>query len=187
VLLAALLGACNCIPEHAAVLARADFETPRHTLESFRAYAAAELYDLEYRCFSNAFKTRNHISILNYSEARAQLKRDKPWLFWFDSRVVAEQVLDERQHVLDVEVAGRTVRVKLVREETFRIWAGEELLADGALDLRGALALVGETGGRSSLRTTLPIGERTVDPAQVTQVTLETSWKIDDLSEGSDP
>ena len=120
-LLAAVLGACNCIPEHASVLARADFETPRHTLESFRAYAGAELYDLEYRCFSHAFTARNHISILNYSEARKQLKRDKPWLFWFDSRVVAEQVIDQRQHVLDVEIAGRTVHVKLVREETFRI------------------------------------------------------------------
>jgi hypothetical protein len=186
-LLAAVLGACNCIPEHASELAHADFETPRHTLASFRAYAGAGLYDLEYRCFSNAFKTRNHISILNYSEARTQLKRDKPWLFWFDSRVVAEQVLDERQHVLDVQVAGRTVRVKLVREETFRIWAGEELLADGALDLRGALALVGDSGGRSSLQSTLPIGNRTLDPSQVTRVTLDTSWKIDDLWEGSEP
>ena len=182
-----VLGACNCIPKHAALLARADFETPRHTLESFRAYAAADLYDLEYRCFSNGFKTRNQISILNYSEARTQLKRDKPWLFWFDSRVVAEQVLDERQHVLDVQVAGRTVRVKLVREETFRIWAGEELLADGALDLRGTLALVGDSGGRSAVQATLPIGNRTVDPSQVTRVTLDTSWKIDDLWEGSNP
>src|SRR5882672_11130732 len=183
----AWISACNCIPEHASELARADFETPRHTLESFRAYAGAELYDLEYHCFSHAFTTRNKISILNYSEARAQLKRDKPWLFWFDSKVVAEQELDERQHVLDVQVAGRTVRVKLVREETFRIWAGEELLADGAIDLRAALALVGGSGGRSTLTAALPIGTRAVDPSQVTRVTLDTAWKIDDLWEGSDP
>jgi hypothetical protein len=186
-LLAAALGACNCIPKHASELAHADFETPRHTLASFRAYAGAELYDLEYRCFSHAFTARNKISILNYSEARAQLKRDKPWLFWFDSQVVADKVLDERQHVLDVQVAGRTVRVKLVREETFRIWAGEELLADGEIDLRRALALVGDPSGRSTLTASLPIGTRVVDPSQVTRVTLDSAWKIDDLWEGSDP
>jgi hypothetical protein len=181
------LAGCRCTPKHASELARADFDTPRHTLDAFRAYASADLYDLEYRCFSRAFTRTRQISVLNYSEARADLKRRQPWLFWFDSEVVAERELDERQHVLDVRVAGRTVRVKLVREETFRIWAGEELLNDGPLALSGALTLVDGPSGRSMLTATLPTGEAAVDPTQITRVTLERCWKIDDLIDDPGP
>lgn len=185
VALALSIAACNCTPKRASEIAHAGFDTPQHTLQSFRAYASAKLFDLEYRCFSRGF--RREVSLTNYGVFREKLQREQPWLFWFDAEVVGERVVEGGAHVLDVRVAGRTVRVKLVREESFGIWAGEDLVNDGPIELAQALD-VGRDGNlpdREVLRALLPL-ESTVDPATITRVTLDSAWKIEELATGAD-
>ena len=126
-----LLAACVCPPDPA-VIADAHFRTPEAALESYQAYVAADLVDWEYRCYSADLRRREGLSLGTYAEARAQLLAGRPWLKLIaKAEVLRQWSLDERAHVIEVRVGGRTVHVRLVREDSYEIRSGEALLADG--------------------------------------------------------
>jgi hypothetical protein len=187
VLLAATLGvvltsACRCGPKLEAV-AHANLDTPRATVEAFGAYMRAGLHDLEYRCFSADFTARNQISFFTYAEAREELARSQPWLELFAApKVVAEIARGDERHDVDVRLAGRTYRVNLVREETFRISAGDLILAEQATDFAGRLALEPRAEGGASLVARLPLPSADIDLSAATSVVLQRRWKIDGVA-----
>ncbi len=178
----ALTGACRCGPKLEAV-AHANLDTPRATVEAFGAYMRAGLHDLEYRCFSADFTARNQISFFTYAEAREDLARSQPWLELFATpKVVAEMARGDERHDVDVRLAGRTYRVNLVREETFRISAGDLILAEEATDFASRLALEPRASGGADLVARLPLPSADIDLSTATSVVLQRRWKIDGVA-----
>lgn len=185
--LALLVGAlistgCSCRRDREE-LARASLATPRGTVEAFAAYMRSGLHDLEYRCFSSDFVARNKLSYLTYAEAREELSRRQPWLELFASpTIVGDSERGEGRHDVDVRLGGRTHRVNLVREETFRISAADELLADDYTDFRARLKLVERPEGGAELVARLPLAAADIDLEAATSVVLQRLWKIDGVA-----
>jgi hypothetical protein len=166
--------------------ARAGLETPERALESFRIYFAAGLHDLEYRCFSTEFKRRNALSLLGYGEARAELERRQPWLGWIARRepgIVESRPGSDGEHFLDLRVGGRTVRVRMVREDFFRIWAADELVGDGLEAFEDLVRFERGPDGLPTLHAQVELGAEIADPRTITRVTVERVWKLDELWE----
>jgi hypothetical protein len=176
------LAGCVCTPQ-AAAYAHSGTETPQQTLDSFILFWTAGLHDLEFGCLSDGFRQRNgQLSLFNYSAARSELERSMPWLAWFaKAKVVAGEAQGKGAHSFWVEVAGRTVRVNLVREEIGRIRVGDEIVADGPLDLERALTV--ESDGAVRLKFAPANIYRVYSDAEVTSVRAECAWKIDDFAE----
>jgi hypothetical protein len=164
-------------------MVRARQDTPLHALEAFQVYLRADLYEHEYKCFSRRFldSFQPPISLFTYAEARDRLASELPWFKLFaQAEVVAEERVDERTHRVVVELAGRTLRVNLVREDFFRIWFGDEV-HDGRAALERLARIEDTAGGERALVARLPLdsAERTL--AGLTSVTLERIWKIDSV------
>jgi len=162
------------------------FRTPEQTLKSFQVFLRADLPEKEYLAFSAGFRRRNGVSSLSYAEARERLFRAKPWLRQFArAKVVAQWPGgpgSEGVHFIDTRVLGRTVRVKLVREDFFEIWAGAELLADGELDF-GRATNVERSGRGIRYAGRAPLDEPAPDLSGASWFTIGREWKIDDLYE----
>lgn len=172
--------ACRCT-DTARAYAHTRDDSPVAAIERFVLYWKAGLHDLEYGCFSRGFKQRHQISLQAYDVGRSQLEREQPWLAWFaQAQVVGEQARGRSAHVLWLDVAGRTVRVNLVREETARIWSGDELLAEQSLELDRALAIEPSGAVRLELE---PDTYRPFESFDVTSVRAERAWRIDDFAE----
>lgn len=160
------------------------FRTPHQTLASFQTFVRADLPAREYRCFSLGFRERNGLSALSYGEARDDLFRQQPWLRWIArAKVVGEPLVGEAEHWLDLETLGRTVRVKLVREDFYEIHSGDTYLVDGDLDFDW---MVRQSGAekRLSVRLTAELPEDAAGEA--TEVLIARQWKIDDVRELSE-
>ena len=184
-LLPTLGGLGGCLTgAKAEALVATGFRTPRQTVESFQTFLRADLPAREYRCFSQDFRARNGLSAFSYGEARDELFRRYPWLKWIArAEVVGEGSLGEGRHWVDLEAVGRTVRVKLVREDFFEIQDAGGPLADGEADFE-RLVQLGSDGRRLSLR--LPLDPPLDGLEGVSEVLVARHWKIDDLSEPSD-
>lgn len=186
VLLATLGGLSGCVclrDSEAERLVATGFRSPRQTVESFQVFLAADLPEREYRCFSQDFRRRNGLSAFGYGEARDELFRRYPWLKWIaDAEVAGEGSDGEGRHWMDLETAGRTVRVKLVREDFFEIQDGQGLVTDGDADF-DELAQLGSDG--RLLRLRLPLDPALDGLGGVSEVLVARHWKIDDLSEPS--
>ncbi len=178
-----LLGTgCSCRREHQA-LARASLESPRGAVEAFAAYLRAGLHEYEYRCFSADFTARNQLSLFTYAQAREELARRQPWLELFATpEVVGEIARGGGRHDVDVRLGGRTYRVNLVREETFRISADDELLANDFTDFASRLELEQRSGGGAQLVARLPLPSADIDLERATSVVLQRLWKIDGVA-----
>lgn len=182
-LLATLGGAAGCLaPAKAEALVATGFRSPQQTLASFQTFVRADLPTREYQCFSVGFRERNGLSALGYGEAREQLFRGQPWLKWIASAdVVGEEAVGAAEHGMDLETLGRTVRVKLVREDFYGIHAGERLVTDGDADFDD-LVRTSARGDGARLDVRLPLDE--VSEAQLagaTEVLVARHWKIDDV------
>ena len=151
-LLLTLGSAPGCLsPASAEALVSTGFATPQQTVASFQTYLRADLPQREFRCFSMGFRERNGLSALSYGEAREELFRNQPWLkLVAGAKVAAQRSGGEGVHWMDLETVGRTVRVKLAREDIYEILAGEELLTDGEVNFESA-ARLSERSGKSSL------------------------------------
>jgi hypothetical protein len=179
-------------PPHAQELLEAadgGFRTPERAFKTLQTAFAADLPDLEYRCFSEDFLARNRISQLAYREARAQMLREKPWMVYFaKAKVEASKPAGEGRHRIQAEVGGTHFRVDLVREDRFYIYSGADLLADGVVDFERATRR-----GRDSRGGALFAAEARVDPddyenvdlERATELRVERRWKIDDLQEAT--
>lgn len=180
----ALLGtlgvAGGCVsPPSAEALVATGFRSPRQAVESFQTFVRAELPAREYRCFSMDFRARNGLSALSYGEARDELFRTQPWLKLIaTAEIVDEGSEGEGRHWVELSKAGRTVRVKLVREDFFEIQDAHGLLTDGDADFE-RLALLGSDGRR--LRLSLPLEDPLEGLEGVSEVLVARHWKIDDL------
>ena len=188
-LLAALLavstGACVC-PAPAIAVADASFLTPEATVRSYQAYLASDLVDWEYRCYSRDFKRRNGISLGTYAEARAVLFDERPWLkLVARADIVRQWPEGEGVHAVELGVMGRTVHVRLVREDSFEILAGDRLVTDGFEPFE---RLVAVRQGRDGpvLQAAIPTDEPELDLSAASAVRIERLWKIDELYEPPD-
>jgi hypothetical protein len=164
-------------------VADANFRTPEATFTSYQAYIAADLVDWEYRCYSADMRRRRGISLGTYAEARAQLLDERPWIKLFaKAEILRQWPVDERSHVIEVSVAGRTVHVRLVREDSFEIRAGNQLLADGYAPFEKRVRSIEAPEG-SVVEAHIRTREPKLDASRATSVVIESVWKIDDLYE----
>jgi hypothetical protein len=178
-LLALACGACLCGPSAQSLLdARRD--TPQHALEAFQTFFRAGLYTEEYRCFSRDFVRRNGLSLFTYSEFRDR----QPWLKWFaKASVQAERASGEGVHDFEVSVAGRTLRVRMVREDFWQIRREDEVLADGYGRFEELLRPAPQDGTSSGVTLHLPAEDTALEVRTATSVAVERLWKIDDVLE----
>lgn len=170
----------------AEALVATGFRSPRQTLESFQTFVRADLPAREYRCFSMGFRERNGLSALSYGEIREDLFRRQPWLRWIArAEVIDERSVGEAEHWMDLRTLGRTVRVKLVREDFYEIHAGEAHLTDGDADFDALVRRSGEgESQRLAVRLTVPLEVAASQPAS--EVLIARHWKIDDVAELND-
>lgn len=172
-----------CVSPDVAEIADANGRTPEAAFKSYQAYAAADLVDWEYRCYSAAFRRREGLSLGTYAEARAQLLAGRPWLKLFaKAEVLRQWPVDERAHVIEARVGGRTVHVRLVREDSYEIRSGETLLADGYAPLETLVRAIEAPEG-SVVEARIHTAEPSLDLSGATSVLIESAWKIDDLYE----
>ena len=177
------LAACVSGPSPRQV-ADARLDTPLHTLEAFQTYLRGDLIDGEFRCLSRGFKQafQPPLSFFTYAEARERLAHEEPWFKLFASaEVVAEEAVGEGRHRITIEVAGRTWRVNLVREDFFRIWWGPDLEEGGSAPLEEMARVLPDAGGGTQLVISLPVREPDKSPQQLTSATVERLWKIDSV------
>ena len=182
-LLATLAGSgCVCRPAPAELVA-ARRDSPRHTVEAFSTYVQGGLYEQEYYCFSRDFRRRNGgLTLQIYGEVRDRLRREQPWLDWFAKvEVVGEESLGEGVHQVLARVAGRTMAVRLVREDFWRIVAADGRLVDGRGRFEEWVRVEPGRDGDSLLHARLPLGEADMDFSTLTSVSVERLWKIDDV------
>ncbi|MFM7296725.1 MAG: hypothetical protein ACKO4Q_05825 [Planctomycetota bacterium] len=175
--LAGLPQACRCPDAAALVSARRD--SPRATVEAFQRYLEADLYEQEYGCFSTGFRRQNGLSLFGYSEFRDRLKREQPWFGLIaGASIQGERSLGPKAHVIELAALGRTLRVRLVREEFFRIHSADGY-ADGRADVEKMVRIeAGSNGGEEwVLRVPREAAETSV--GDLTSVTLERLWLID--------
>lgn len=184
-LVATLGGAMGCIsPPSAEALVAAGFRSPEQTLASFQTFVRADLPLREYQCFSQGFRERNGLSAFGYGEARDALFRGQPWLKRIaKAKVVGQQTVGEAEHWMDLSSLGRTVRVKLVREDSFEIHAGEDFVTDGDADFDDQVRVrPAGSGVRVEVRLALD-GTGQAELAEASEVLVVRRWKIDDLRE----
>jgi hypothetical protein len=186
-LLATFGGGAGCLaPPTAEALVATGFRSPRQTLSSFGTFVRADLPAREYQCFSSGFRERNGLSAFGYGEARDELFCRQPWLKWIATAEVAgERSVGEAEHWVDLTTLGRTVRVKLVREDFFEIHAGEDLVTDADADFDDLVRARPEgPGARMDVRLPLEVSVEAL--ADASEVRVARHWKIDDLRELAD-
>lgn len=186
-LLATFGSAAGCLaPPEAEALVATGFRSPRQTIASFQTFVRADLPTREYQCFSSGFRERNQLSAFSYGEVREELFRSQPWLKWIaKAGYKGERAIGEAEHWLDLTTLGRTVRVKLVREDFFEIHAGEALVTDDDADF-DTLVRQGADGEGSRLTVRLPLAVSVDGLGGVSEVLVARHWKIDDLRELAD-
>jgi hypothetical protein len=166
------------------------FRTPEQTFRTFRTAFATEQLDLEYRCLSDAFRTREGLDGFSYRQLRDRLEQEIPGLHHLSRAEVRgrlERGPDRVALVARVAVlwVARWFLVELVREEYFEVWAGGERLFDGYTDFEASLRL-DERGARPWLWAAVPWEPPLTpgapeEPAELSQVVLGREWKLDGL------
>lgn len=175
----AIGGCCGprLAPEQCADLG---FRSPRQAVNTFQVALAGDLVDLEYRCFSSAFKQREGLNQLAYREFRERLVREQPYLARFaEAELVEARALDADSALvlarLDTWWTTVEVEVRLVREDYWELWSSDVRLLDDAADL-------GKIMERrpGSLAAVVPLPAE-FDAGPVTELRAGSEWKIDDF------
>ena len=184
----ALVLAAGCIcPASSEELLETGYQTPRQTFESFQAFLATDLPNQEFRCFSAGFRQRQGISLLTYGEGRDELLASKPWIRYLaKAEISGEEVWSQRVHVIDAQIRGRTVRVKMVREDSYEISGGRDLLADGYCEWESVVTLDPAPGPRLHAAVTPDPSSIYGNLSEATRFVVERTWRIDDLWEADD-
>ncbi|MCC6405955.1 MAG: hypothetical protein IT453_02230 [Planctomycetes bacterium] len=188
--LALLAGAAlwtgGCLgPSHAPeALTRTGFRSPLQTFETFFAAFDYRIYALEFRCLSADFRRRNRISEITWREFRDQLEREHPLL-----RLAARvEVVEERSegpgtHWIVARAAGRTVRLRFVREDFYEIYEGKERVLDGSLPRATPWTLDPATSELSTRVALAPEDAATLNDASISEFRVGYEWKLDDFLE----
>jgi hypothetical protein len=188
------LGACCLVrPPGAKELYEAGaggMRTPESAFETYRVAFGADLPELEYRCLSADFRRVNGISYLSYRVAREQLLEQKPYLaFLAKAQVQESRAVSAGRHRLLVKAAGQRFVVDLVREDEFKMYAGEVLLADGLLDFERAIKVQPQNDGSLKLGAVVNVDAEQsegLDLSRLTSLRLEQVWKIDNFGDEPD-
>jgi hypothetical protein len=159
------------------------FRSPEQTFATFCTAVASNQADLEYRCLGAYFKQSNGLNQLGYRSFREKLLERWPWI-----RELANADVEASEPVEDgvwriqarVKFLWKVQRfeVLLQREDYYELFAGNELVMDGATDFPAAVRVEpGQAGLEVGVPTQTPIPE---PPAgeQVTEVRVGREWKI---------
>jgi hypothetical protein len=156
------------------------FRSPEQAFHSFQVAVRMNDPDLELRCFSGGFRSRNRVSQLTWREAREELYERMPWLrYGIATAEVQAREVRGAEAWLRVEAGGRELRVGLVREDFAEAWSGSERILDEEVDWQAATGV--QQGGERTWvfgRAALPAG---ADAARLTELRLGREWKIDDV------
>ena len=194
-LVPALLGGCCVTPPTAEEILDLGFRSPELTLRTFQAGVRGDLPLLEYRCFSQGYKSRNHLSQLAYREFREQELASNPWFQKgvADARILTSESLGEGRHLLRVGSHGHVIEVELVREDFWQLWSNTDLLADELLAHGGFSRAtdVLDTGplvvASAELTPDLASGSLEELREKITEFRIGREWKIDRIEQPADP
>jgi len=170
------MSGCTSVPTPAEMLT-IGYRSPEQCFATFQKAVRADEPRLEYLCFSQHFRSANHVSQLVWREVREQLW-GQVGMRW----AVAKAKPDGPARIagkyasMDVSALGKHMRLTFVREEAGQLWSGETLLADDAVDFRSHSGT--QEGGLFYGQVPLPPG---CEPAQVTEMHLGQEWKLDKL------
>ncbi len=188
-----LLGACVCPPSAEELLA-VGFRSPDQAFRTFQTATRLDDPDLELRCFSTGFRSRNGISQLTWREARAELYARQPWLrAGIVGADVVERQIGTRQARLRIDTAGGDYVVELVLEDFAEIWAGETRVLDDEIKSWRDSVLSQQNSEETTWivgRVQSPMG---LDTRTITDLRFGREWKIDavgpldDTDESSPP
>jgi hypothetical protein len=178
VFLAGLVGflqaGCPSLPTPAEVLSMG-FRSPEQCFHSFQYAVRADLPGEELRCFSQHFRSENHVSQLVWLEVREQLW-SQVGMRWAvaEAEPSAPAQVHGSSAWMDVRALGKTLRLRFVREECGQTWSGEQLLSDELVDFRTHSGT--QAGGIFYGQVPLPPGS---ESAKVTEMRLAQEWKLD--------
>lgn len=182
-LVLASLAGCVAAPTPAEWMA-VGYRTPLQTLRTFQTAVRAEEPDLELRCFSSAFRERNHVSRLTWREFLEQLEREQPFLRKgvADAEVDGPIELHPDRARIHLTSHGVALSVDFVLEGFGQVWEGENLLVDR--DLRFAdpdhAGIQEGDAGRRWIYGRLALPEQ-AEFSTVTEIRLAREWKIDGI------
>jgi hypothetical protein len=178
-----LLDGCSSMPPTSAWVTALDkgLKEPAGTFATFRAAFCADALELEFRCLAPEFREQlgggDHLS---YREARDQLLKQEPYLRYVLAKAEVERIepLGPREVRLVASAMGRTIHVRLVREDFWEIRAkGEPLDGDYVPDASRFLETAETSQGAPVLRATVPL-ESAEDGAQADELEISYEWKI---------
>ncbi len=167
------LAACRCPDPARLVGARRD--TPQATVEAFQSYLSADLYEQEYGCLSTGFRRRESLSLFTYSVFRDR----QPWYGLIsNASVTRERSLGPAAHEVELTILGKTLRVRLVREEFFRVHLRDGY-ADGRADMEKMVRIEARPNGDEEWVLRLPREASETSVTDLRSATLERLWLID--------
>ena len=162
-------------PKPEEILAAATgFRTPEQTFRTFQTASAANLADLEYRCFSVGFRDRNGISKLNYLEVRDELRGPGFKYAVYRAEILSVDVLGPDRRRILARAVGRTLVVDMVREDFYELWTTDGLLDSGDTRFEAATRVI--DGSVVEVHTPSPPGS---EPRDLVEISVRREWKID--------
>lgn len=184
-----LASACVGAPSPSDLLA-VGFRTPRQAFRTFQTALRGDHLDLEYRCWSPAFRRRNGLPQHLYREGRRQLLEEQPWMRWIaKAEVIDEEPLGPAEHRLvcqvDVLWIEQRFEVRLVRTGYLEVRGGPEgkILYDEYVPFDRAVRIVPHPDGGWDLSSEVEIWPEDAygDLAEATELHVAEDWQIDDL------
>lgn len=146
---AALGSSCAVTPPAPEALVNVGFRSPKQAFQTFQSAVGADLIDLEYRCYADAFKREWDITQGNYRVARKQLFDEIPWVDRVSTaEILAETVIDPTLVRIDARVTFLLqtvdVEVYLSRSDYYELWVGDERISDATIEFTDAVRRVSE-------------------------------------------
>lgn len=179
-----LSGGCLCPSHPPEALTRAGFRSPRETFDTFFAAFDYRIYGLELRCLSADFRRRNRVSELTWREFRDQLEREHPLLrLAARVEVVEEYSEGPRTHWIVARAAGRTVRLRFVREDFYEIYAGGLRVQDGPLSEGPPWRFDPHAPAPLEGVPLAPETAATLNAESISEFRVGYEWKLDDFLE----
>jgi hypothetical protein len=176
ILLLAGLAGCTSIPTPAEMLATG-YRSPEQCFRTFQCAVRADEPLMEYRCFSEHFRSEHHVSQWAWREIREQLW-GQVGMRWAVAKAKpdAPARISGRHAWMEVGALGKRMKLTFVREEAGQLWSGETLLSDDALDFHSHSGA--QEGGLFYGQVPMPPG---CEPGTVTEMHLGQEWKLDEL------
>lgn len=181
------ISACCVTPPTADELLEVGFRSPAQSFRTFQTASTGDLPDLEFRCLSRSFRSRNELSKFAYLEFREKWYRSEPLLRYAIDK--AEIVSEERHGTMHARLVARslgtTLSIDLLREDFYEIWTENGLLDSDDLPFEQALEAVEAPDGSLWLigRAPLPGGLEHDDPEtlriRMSEFSFRREWKID--------